>query len=209
MTAELTLNPAVGQVVVPEALDLEERALIERCQRGDRSAFEPLVRRYMRRAAAFALGWVGNHEDALDLSQEAFARAFRALLRFDLDRPFYPWFHRILRNLCVNHISRARHSRELQLDDEIPVASSGPSPEEGAERSELQRQVWEAIGRLGEQDREILILREFQEQSYAEIAEILQIPKGTVMSRLHHARRRLKTELEALRPGLIAVTEER
>ncbi|MEZ4655190.1 MAG: sigma-70 family RNA polymerase sigma factor [Candidatus Eisenbacteria bacterium] len=208
MATELTLTFESGRGSIPEVtLESDERAWILRCQSGDRAAFEPLVQRYMRRAAAFALGWAGNHEDALDLSQEAFARAFRAIRRFDPDRPFYPWFHRILRNLCINHIGRARHSREVALDDEMPLAGSEPSPSERAERAELRRTVRAAIRRLQPQDREILILREFQDQSYAEIADVLQIPKGTVMSRLHNARRRLRLELEASAPELLQTEE--
>lgn len=195
------IAPRVNEVAIgltPE--DLEERSLILRCQRGDRTAFEPIVTRYMRRAAAFALGWVGNREDALDLSQEAFARAYRALRRFDPERPFYPWFHRILRNLCINHIGRARHRKELPLEDAIPVRSGVALPDEEAARDEIRRLVWEGIGRVSAQDREILVLREFQDLSYAEIAEVLEIPKGTVMSRLHNARRRLRDRIQELSP---------
>jgi RNA polymerase sigma-70 factor (ECF subfamily) len=207
MSTELTVTLESGLGSVPVAMDADERAWIVRCQRGDRAAFEPLVRRYMRRAAAFALGWAGNHEDALDLSQEAFARAFRSIRRFDPERPFYPWFHRILRNLCINHIGRARHSRELPMEEGMSISGGGPSPAERAERADVSRRVREAIGRLQPQDREIVILREFQDHSYAEIAEILQIPQGTVMSRLHNARRRLKIEIERSAPDLLRTEE--
>lgn len=207
MSTELTVTLESGLGSVPVAMDADERAWIVRCQRGDQAAFEPLVRRYMRRAAAFALGWAGNHEDALDLSQEAFARAFRSIRRFDPERPFYPWFHRILRNLCINHIGRARHSRELPMEEGMSISGGGPSPAERAERADVSRRVREAIGRLQPQDREIVILREFQDHSYAEIAEILQIPQGTVMSRLHNARRRLKIEIERSAPDLLRTEE--
>ena len=189
-------------------LDPEERELILRCQRGESVAFEPIVTRHMRRAASFALGWVGNRDDALDLSQEAFARAYRALRRFDADRPFYPWFHRILRNLCINHIGRSRYKREIPLEDAIPIRSGGASPQEIAERMELRELVWDGIARVSEQDREILILREFQDLTYAEIAEVLDIPKGTVMSRLHNARRRLRDRIAEISPVPITGTEE-
>jgi len=179
----------------------DERTLILRCQRGDRRAFEPLVTRHMRRAASFALAWTGNQEDALDLSQEAFARAFRAIQRFDLARPFYPWFHTILRNLCLNHLSRASRLHEVPLQDDLERADSSPGPDIALERRELKRRVWEGIRMLGVQDREILVLREFQGLTYAEIAVVLEIPQGTVMSRLHQARRRLREKLEPLMAG--------
>src|SRR5690606_8308448 len=137
MGTELTVTLESGLGSIPaQVIAADERAWIVRCQSGDRAAFEPLVQRYMRRAAAFALGWAGNHEDALDLSQEAFARAFRSIRRFDPERPFYPWFHRILRNLCINHIGRARHSREMQMEEGMVVRSGEPSPAERAERAE-------------------------------------------------------------------------
>lgn len=177
---------------------LDEQTLILGCQKGDRSSFDPLVRRYMRQATAFALGWTGNQEDALDLSQEAFARAFRAIRTFDAARPFYPWYHKILRNLCLNHLTRAARRHEVPLvDDAEPPAHDG-GPEHYVERAELRRQVWEAMQRLDANHREILILREFQQLSYAELAAVLEIPRGTVMSRLHEARRMLRTRLEPI-----------
>ena len=187
-------------VAAPEA-EIEERSLILRCQGGDRRAFEPIVRRHMRSAAAFALAWTGSREDALDLSQEAFARAFRAIQRFDPSRPFYPWFHTILRNLCFNYLGRASRRREVPLDDQREPVANAEAPDAGLEREELRRQVWQAIRRLNARDREILILREFRELTYAEIAEVLEIPRGTVMSRLHSARLRLREQLEPFMAG--------
>lgn len=179
----------------------DERALILRCQQGERQAFEPLVKHYMRMAAAFALAWTGNREDALDLSQEAFVRAYRAIQRFDLSRPFYPWFHTILRNLCLNYLSRAARLHEIPLREDFEHAGRDPGPLAVVERNELRRTVWEGIRKLGAKDREILILREFQGLTYAEIAEVLDIPRGTVMSRLHTARQRLRARLEPLMSG--------
>ena len=193
---------ASDETVTIPLTELSDRDLILRCQEGQRSAFEPLVTRYMRRASAFALGWTGNRDDALDLAQEAFARAFKAIDRFDTARPFYPWLHRILKNLCINRLGRARRLREVPLDDVYGMQSNTVSPAKEAERSELRRQVWEAIRKLGETDREILILREFQELTYSELAAVLDIPTGTVMSRLHHARKRLRALLERTMPGM-------
>ncbi len=176
-------------------VDTQEQAWIHRCQSGDREAFEPIVLRYRGRAASFALAWTGSAEDALDLSQEAFVRAFRAIHRFDPARPFYPWLHRILRNLCLNHLSRSFRLHEVPFVPEIEHADTAPGPDVALERTEICREVWEGIRRLGARDREILILREFQGLTYAEIAVVLEIPRGTVMSRLHQARLRLRHEL--------------
>ena len=189
------------QQVVP-TIDHEEQSLILRCQKGDREAFRWIVDRHKHRAAAFALAWTGNQQDALDLSQEAFARAFRAIQRFDLTRPFYPWLHTILRNLCLNHLGRASRLHEVPLEDTCERIDPLPRPDTVLERKELRRGVWEAMRRLAPRDREILVLREFQGLTYAEISVVLDIPRGTVMSRLHEARRRLRERLRPLMAGL-------
>jgi len=177
---------------------LDESALLVRCQQGDRASFDLIVLRYMRQATAFALGWTGNQEDALDLSQEAFARAFRSIRSFDTARPFFPWYHRILKNLCLNHIASAAHRHEVPLIDDEELQQAGPTPEQWAEREEVRRQLWEALRRLDHSHREILILREFQQLTYAELSAVLEIPRGTVMSRLHEARQKLRLQLEPM-----------
>jgi RNA polymerase sigma-70 factor (ECF subfamily) len=202
---------AVSVVSLPVApldptTDTEEAAALAGCQQGDRAAFEFLVRRYMRPAAAFALGFTGDREAALDLSQDAFIRAYRAIGRFDVHRPFYPWFHKILRNVCLTHVARAAKSHEVPLEDRLDGtealghASVGLDPQAALERRELRRAVWDALRCLPPADREILVLREFQESTYAEIASALDVPPGTVMSRLHSARRRLREQLELQMP---------
>lgn len=197
-------------------VDPDERAAIRRCQAGDADAFELLVRRYMRRASVFALGWTGDREDSLDVSQEAFVRAYRAIGSFDSARPFYPWFHQILRNLCLTRLKRVARLNEVPLEDRLDRLGEGGrvaggalgtpgwnegrgagfDPQSAVERAELRRTVWEAIRSLPVNDREILVLREFQELTYAEIASVLDIPLGTVMSRLHAARTRLRDRLQ-------------
>ena len=181
--------------------------LVVRAQRGERAAFGELVTRYMRRAYFTALGLVGNHDDALDLSQEAFARAFRARARIDPERPFFPWLYQIIRRLCFNH-TRDQRSRRLELEKagswltDATMGRRPPSPDQAAERAELREQVAGAIERLAERDRETLVLREFEALRYREIAELLGIPIGTVMSRLYRARRSLAREIETARTRL-------
>ncbi|MFO7588696.1 MAG: RNA polymerase sigma factor [Gemmatimonadota bacterium] len=172
-----------------------------RARNGDAAAFGELVRRHMRRAYLVSLGLVGSHEDALDLSQEAFARALRASRTLDPERPFYPWLYGILRRLCLNHL-RDRRSRRARLAeagawlaDEARTRAAAADPGREAEREELRRRLAEAIGRLPPEQREVLVLREFEGLRYAEIAELLGIPDGTVMSRLYAARRRLAAAL--------------
>lgn len=183
----------------PEATD---RALVVRAQGGERAAFGELVTRYMQRAYYTALGLVGTHDDALDLSQEAFARAFRARATIDPDRPFFPWLYQIIRRLCFNDTRDKRSHREKleKAGSWLADSTMGArpiAPDQAMERSELRDQVARAIELLPKREREVLVLREFQELRYREIAELLDIPIGTVMSRLYTARRSLARELVA------------
>ena len=181
--------------------EITDRALVLRAQGGERAAFGELVTRYMQRAYYTALGLVGTHDDALDLSQEAFARAFRARATIDPERPFFPWLYQIIRRLCFNY-TRDQRSRRQKLEKagswlaDTTMGERPVRPDRAVERAELRDRVAEAIERLGEREREILVLREFQELRYREIAELLEIPVGTVMSRLYAARRALARELE-------------
>lgn len=179
-----------------------DRELLLRTQSGEREAFGELVRVYMRRAYYAALGLVGSHEDALDLSQEAFARAFRARNRINPELPFYTWYYQILRRLCFNHNRnrRTRRDRLRQaaewLADEAGQRAPAENPQRAAERAEIRRRVQQGIAQLKANEREILVLKEFEGMKYKEIAKLLGIPIGTVMSRLYTARRHLADLLE-------------
>lgn len=189
-----------------ESEGLDERPLVRRARSGDREAFGQLVGRHMRRAYLTALGLVGSHDDALDLSQEAFARAFRARRSLDPDRPFYPWLYQILRRLCFNHVRdrRRRRARLAEagpwLTDEASARAGQRSPERAVAREELRSRVESALNELAPHEREVLVMREFEGLRYREIADLLGIPIGTVMSRLYAARRRLAASLSGT-PG--------
>ena len=175
----------------------EEVITIGHCRGGSKEAFEVIVRRYMKDAYFIALGLVGNREDALDLSQEAFARAYYNIKRFNQTREFFPWFYQILRNLCFNHLrkrKRERNHRIKELGQQSSTTCSGDrfAPELIAERNEMKEKVWTAVGRLDDKHREVIILRHFQNLSYEQIARTLYCNKGTVTSRLYYARRKLK-----------------
>ena len=179
----------------------QDGMLIRRAQAGDAEAFGELVRRYMRRAYFSALALVGSREDALDLSQEAFARAFRARRTLDPDRPFYAWLYQILRRLCFNFLRDRRHRRAQLaaaggwLADQA-ASRAAPDPDRALELGETQRRVAAAIDRLPAREREVLALREFEGLAYREIAQLVGVPAGTVMSRLYSARQRLAQVLE-------------
>lgn len=179
---------------------------LERSTGSSKKAFEAVVRTYMKDAYFIALGLVGNREDALDLSQEAFARAYRNFSHFDRQRQFFPWFYRILRNLCFSHLRRRRRRQQHFAGDpngqQIAADTSDRFvPDVVAERNEDKDRVWAAIGRLDEKHREVIILRHFRDLSYEQIAQILLCNKGTVTSRLYYARKRLKEILETEKGG--------
>lgn len=195
--------PAAG---CPVTTDNENDIILE-WKRGDKRAYEALVRRYMSDAFHVAYGFVGNAEDARDLSQEAFIRAYRSRARFDESRPFYPWLYRIIKNLCLNFVTRGRS--HVSIDDDEngarEIASPAPTALDDLEADERRRLVRAAIDRLSDDHREIIVLKNFKEHSYREISEILDIPIGTVMSRLFYARQALRELIEEIeRHGLDA-----
>lgn len=187
--------------------DFDEHELIERLKKGSKEAFEPLVQHYKKKAYAVALGFVRNPDDALELSQTAFIKAFRSIRRFDNSKSFFPWFYSILRNTCLNHIKSKKIRKEEFLEDmpegtQETVFVEESNPEESYRQTELRRIMAKAILKLKPKDREIILLQHFHGLSYTEIAQALDIPLGTVMSRLFNARSALRKQLEkGLEPG--------
>ena len=200
--------PAVYQRREPGATPIDEQALLLAAKRGDRAAFGKLVGMYQKRVYAAAYAIVGNGHDALELAQEGLARAFKAMPRFDTTQPFYPWLYRIVKNACLNHLKKRRRHGEVSLDALVengysPIAGAA-TPWQTAATHEAYAEIWRAIEQLPAMHREILVLRHFDDLSYKEIADCLEIAPGTVMSRLHTARRRLREVLEtvsSIRPG--------
>ena len=190
-----------------DSLCENEILTIERCQSGSADAFEAIVNKYMKKAYFIALGFVGNREDALDLSQEAFFRAYYNINRLKSNRKFFPWFYQILKNLCFSHLRKKARRGEQSLDsfgaDNVGIGASEEfDPGTIAEKKDNHIQVFKAIGKLNEKHREVIVLRHFQNLSYDQIAEALFCSKGTVMSRLYHARRKLKETLYNKKGGL-------
>ena len=169
---------------------------------GPKEAFELIVKRHMKDAYLIALGLVGNREDALELSQEAFFRAYQHYDTLHSKGKFFPWFYQILRNLCFSHLRKRRVRRASSLDDTqfgVPGAAGGrllSSPDAIAERNEAKDRIWKAMGRLDDKHREVIMLRHFRNMSYDEMAKVLFCNRGTVTSRLFYARQQLKEILE-------------
>ncbi len=185
----------------------EEIIAMRRCRRGSPEAFEVFVNRYMKNAYFIALGLVGNREDAMNLSQEAFIRAYRNIKHLKPDRRFFPWFYQILKNLCISHLRKRRYRQTSSLDGEncpeVAATTDYFSPEVVAGRNELKDKVWQAIGKLDDKHREVIILRHFQNMSYEQIAKALYCNKGTVTSRLYYARKKLEELLSTGKGGSI------
>ena len=159
--------------------------------------FSALVAEYRLRAYHFALQLVGNPDDALDLTQDAFLKVHSNWHRRDASRPFAPWFYTILRNLAID-LLRKRTSRKEDVTDSPPDLSPRPGPEVLAQKSQLQEQVWKAINQLSDPLREVVILKDLHGFSYREIAEITKTNTTTVNSRLHDAREILRRKLRRL-----------
>ena len=204
---EESVNTASESGYVESSMSIESTQLMCAVQAGDPQAFETLAHSLRSRAFQIAHSLVGSRDDALDMCQETFMKVFKARDSYDSSQPFLPWFHRILRNTCFSYLRKHRRVRKTSLsarnkdgeDIDFEIIDPGPAPDASTlaeERSQLFRQ---ALSTLSARDREILALRHFDELAYKQIADSLGIPEGTVMSRLYHARRRLR---DALGPHL-------
>lgn len=172
---------------------MDEQRAIQLClKHRDPAGFEFLVQKYRREAFFHAFSFLGNQEDARDVCQDSFASAFAAIPRLEALTEFYPWFYRILRNRCLNFIARRQTSRRYAASHAMGFESGDeretPGPPAVLEREEAQQQLRAALAALPPHQREILTLKYLQDRSYADIARLLGIPRGTVMSRLYHAR---------------------
>jgi RNA polymerase sigma-70 factor (ECF subfamily) len=166
---------------------MDDAEAVRQCRAGRVDAFQHLVRRYQGRALAHGRALTGNHADAADAAQEAFIDAFRNLGQFDVRREFYPWFYVLLRHRCFKQRTRPGTRPE-----------SGPLPERKAAQGPSVEQaidLHDALARLDRADRELLVLKHLDGWTYDELADRLDIPQGTVMSRLFNARRKLLTLL--------------
>jgi RNA polymerase sigma-70 factor (ECF subfamily) len=187
---------AIWTGTASNSLDLDS-TLVERCLSGDAGAWEDLVRQHTRRVYGLCYRFTGRDSDAQDLTQDVFLRVFRALGSFrSAEGCFTTWLTRLTRNLLIDHYRRTRNLRVTDsIEEQLPrveqgfVAVSRPDSQlAGREASEL---LQAALGRLSPELRETIILRDLQEMEYREIAQVLDIPEGTVKSRLNRGRAEL------------------
>jgi len=181
---------------------MEERELIIRCQQGDEAAFEALIRLHEKKVYALCRRMCRSEDDALEAAQDAFLAVWRGIGSFRADAAFSTWLYRLATNACLDLLRREKRRGEtVSLDDEEGAppepADAAPQPEEALERAETQRMVREALLALPDDYREVLLLRETEQLSYAEIAEITGLELGTVKSRISRARLALRNYLAA------------
>jgi RNA polymerase sigma-70 factor (ECF subfamily) len=185
----------------------QDRLLVERAKAGDNAAFSSLMARYQQRAYAVALGMLHSRDDALDAVQDAFIKVHKHLDKFQGQSSFYTWLYRIVVNLCIDARRKRIRSRTDQLDETMPenaeraseLAASpvrpGAHPGQNAQDRQLGGHIQGALNKLSENHRAILVLREVEGLSYEELAQVLGISMGTVMSRLFHARHNMQKHL--------------
>ncbi len=178
-----------------------DQELVDQARAGRPEAAETLARRHRQAAYLLALQMLGNRDDAMDVAQDAMLRFFTSLGSFDRERRIQPWLFAIVRNQ-VRDLWRRRRRRPGERLGEAGEALTRQlvdptaNPEADLRRSELRQRVWRALAELPAAKREIVVLRDFHDLSYSDIAQVLDIPIGTVMSRLHGARRQLRARLE-------------
>ncbi len=153
--------------------------------------FERLVKKYMERAYYTALGFLGSHDLAMDASQEAFINAYRNFNKYDRKKKIFTWYYKILKNHCLNAIRNKKNKREESYLEIKNEKDSAENPLELLEKTETANKLEDALKKLNFEKREVIILKEFEGKTYNEIAELLEIPVGSVMSRLFYARKEL------------------
>lgn len=188
--------------------EADDHELVEACKAGHRRAFHTLYQRYERKVYAVAYGFLRNQEDALDVVQEAFIKVHRYLPNFEGQSSFYTWLYRIVANLCIDHIRRAGRKRDVEFDDRIrhdaePETGGEPlslsnlgDPSEAVRNKEILSAVEDSLTHLSDKHRAVIVMRELQGLSYADMAKAMSCSKGTIMSRLFHARRNMQKLLK-------------
>jgi RNA polymerase sigma-70 factor, ECF subfamily len=186
---------------------VDDPALVRAAQRGDMAAFEELVARHRDKIYARAYSMMRNEEEAIDLSQEAWVKGWQRLAQFHGESSFGTWMTRIVINLCLDQLRKQKRQRiesieELDEDSggverQMPVVTVNPTA--GLERGELRQRIDRALGQLSYEHRTVLVLHEFEELEYKEIAIVMGCSIGTVMSRLFYARRKMAALLADLK----------
>ena len=193
----------------PAQADVSELDLVKQCQAGDSEAFDQLVGRYRNRVFGMIYNMVHNEQDAWDLAQDSFLKAWKSIARFRGQSSFYTWMYRIVTNVTIDWLrkkqvkgSGAEFDDAIQLKDVDPAArtlpKADPLPHQRMERREIRARIDDAIKQLSPEHRAVILMKETEDMQYHEIAEALGCSIGTVMSRLFYARKKLQNLLRDL-----------
>ena len=197
-------TPVQAPASTPQPPAVEEAVLVKRARQGDLAAYDELVHRYQERIYATVYHMTANHEDANDLAQEAFIKAFHALKSFKGGSSFYTWVYRIAVNKTINFLKQRKHKAQMSLDDldfhaehdpDLVALISEKTPRREVNLAELQEKLNEAMRKLSEPHRLVVTLHDVQGMSHEEIAKIMDCNIGTVRSRLFYARQQLQAYL--------------
>ncbi len=191
----------------PAQPDVSELELVKKCQAGDSGAFDELVTRYRTRVFGMIYNMVHNEQDAWDLAQDSFVKAWRSIQRFRGQSSFYTWIYRIVMNVTIDWIrkkqvkgSGTEFDDAIQLKEIDPASKTVPTPDalpfERMQRGEIRAQIDQAIAQLSPEHRAVILMKEMEDMQYHEIAEALGCSIGTVMSRLFYARKKLQNLLK-------------
>jgi len=171
---------------------INEKKIIKKIKGGNKKAFKPLVEYYMKKAYYIALGFVQNEQDALDISQNAFVKAYKNIKSFDESRKFFPWFYKIIRNLCFDYLNKNKKKNKI-YNTAKNLYIHNTKTNSSNKFSEL---LIEEINKLPPEQKEIIILKYFEDYTYNEIAETTNKPIGTIMSSLYYIKQKLKKQME-------------
>ena len=183
---------------------VDDRELVLAAQRGDRDAFKTLFERYHRRAYALAFGVLRHQDDALDVVQDAFIKAHKYLDKFEGNSSFYTWLYRIVMNLAIDHLRKQRRVKPVELDetriesegdDALLPRILGENPARALVDKQIRARIDQALDELSDNHRAVLVMRELEGLSYEDMAQAMSCSKGTIMSRLFHARRNIQKRL--------------
>jgi RNA polymerase sigma-70 factor (ECF subfamily) len=201
---------ATEQVAARREADREADAeLLRAVLAGDTTAYRGLVEKYQGRVYAMVYGMLRNREDARDVTQEAFVKAYHNLDGFRLDSSFYTWLYRIAMNLAIDLVRKRKRQKQTSFEDGIATKDEDggiaehhheDGPRRALERKQLYARIMDALEQLPEDQKQVVLLRELEGLSYKEIAEVMEIPEGTVMSRLFYARKKLQKLLAEDKP---------
>ena len=196
MEASASLIELPQEVSVKASRQSQDLELTRRSQAGDTEAFGELVSKYSTKIFSMVYCIVGNESDAWDLAQEGFLKAWRSIHRFEARSSFYTWLYSITMNLTIDSLRRKGGRQEVELDDAMP--SFLPGPRVNCERAEIREQINAALAELSPEHRAVVVLKEVEELQYHEIAQVLNLSMGTVMSRLFYARKKLQSMLRPI-----------